>query len=116
MIIPEIRSIHCSDLDQGVVPSDPTDVFYDISIAVGMPNEKGEDNFGFIFITPKALSKLSVEDRKRIDPFRVVEYFEWAEVEAYVQAKCELSAAYEWHGVCENLRRWSHWEYEGYRR
>jgi hypothetical protein len=79
LFIPEIRSLHCSDLDYGASPDDPTDCALYIEAEIGAKGREGADIFGFTAITPKAIS--ADQETRWGRGYLILRYFSWDDIE-----------------------------------
>ena len=107
---PEIKHLHCADLQHGALPVDPSNCAIYMEARIGLKGEAAADTFGFTVITPTAIC--GHHDRRWHRGYLVLPRFSWGGIDSELQrllAKCHGTS---WLQICEQLNQTLLWEYD----
>jgi hypothetical protein len=113
LLIPEIRGLHCSDLDYGASPADPTNCALYIEAEIGAKGQDGADIFGFTAITRKAIA--ADQETRWGRGYLVLSYFRWEDVERALQRLLAHCTGTSWQQISEQLNKELLWEFDNYK-
>jgi len=97
-------------------PPDPYDVYFDLSLNIGLKGEEAADIFQIVVSTPQGMQGKArpgsniIDDRSTL----IVERYDREEVRRHLEevvAKCDSDSQIEWQW---KLQRYFRWEYEDY--
>ena len=110
--VPTKHGYFCSDHNpiEEWQPGDPTNVDCWVDIYLGPDDEPSGTFFSFHVVTHKALSNLTGPEKKYLV---VLPLYSWKSVDEKIDSILEKCKGYDWSDMCEKLRPYLHWEYEG---
>lgn len=113
MIRPKLRRLHSPDLQEPVLPVDPSHCIVLIQAMVGPDNGPGEESFDFCVVTPSHLQGHKGPRWGR--GLLIVELFDWGIVRKAVEDRLAVVAASTWEEIGSELNRELVWEFDNYR-
>lgn len=112
MISPEIKSMICHELENGMLPPNAEDCSVFIEVEIGPKGEEGADIFSFEAVTPKYLMRKAETRWGR--GYLIVDRFSWSTVESSVKKLLSHCSRQSWVEVATEIGKELNWEFENY--
>jgi hypothetical protein len=103
MLVPEIRSLFCVELEQGRLPSDPEHCALYIYAQIGIRGQEAADTFGFTAITPSAIS--GSHERRWGRGYIVLPRFSWEAVRSELEKVLVQCSGPSWTSIEAELKK-----------